>query len=319
MAGLKRILVTGASGFVGRRLAPRLAAMAGVEAVAPLGGPDLPAGETVNILDAEAVEQAIRRFVPTDVIHLAAASSVAGAGQSPEAAWDVNLTGARNVASAARRAAGPVRFLFASTGEVYGRAFLDGPCSEDTPPQPASTYARTKLAAEHLLEDLSSDDLKVTVLRLFNHTGPGQDTRFVVPAFAAQVAAIEAGIDQTGIVRVGNLDARRDFSDVEDILAAYEAVVASPVSDTRFERYNVGSGQVRSIQSILDLIVDQARCPVTVVEDPARLRPSEIAVAGGVFDRFRDRFNWAASIPFEQTVTSVLNDQRTNAVATVSA
>ncbi|WGM32285.1 GDP-6-deoxy-D-mannose reductase [Brevundimonas sp. NIBR11] len=307
---MKRIMVTGASGFVGRRLTPLLAALPGVEAMAPLGGPDLPAGQTVDILDATAVEQTLRDFAPTDIVHLAAASSVAGAGQTPETAWDVNLIGVRNLAAAARRLDDPVRFLFASTGEVYGRAFLDGPVSEDTPPQPASTYARTKLAAEHLLEDLSGDRLKVTVLRLFNHTGPGQDTRFVVPAFAAQIAAIEAGAEPTGVVRVGNLEARRDFSDVEDILAAYEAVVRDDAEGPAFARYNVGSGQVRTIRSILDLLIDQARRPVTVEEDPARLRPSEIAVAGGVFDRFARRYGWSASTPFERTVTSVLDDQR---------
>lgn len=310
MQAVKRILLTGASGFVGRRLAPRLATRGETQAILPLGGPDLPAGQALDILDAGAVERAVLDFAPTDIIHLAAASSVAGTNSAPEIAWDVNLVGVRNLALAARRLETPARFLFASTGEIYGRSFLDGPCSEDTPPQPVSTYARTKLAAEHLLEDLSGDRLKTTVLRLFNHTGPGQDTRFVVPAFAAQIAAIEAGQTGPESVRVGNLDARRDFSDVDDILAAYEAVVMDKSDGPAFSRYNVGSGQVRTIRSILDRLIELSGRPVQVVLDPARLRPSEIAVASGVFDRFRQRYDWSSSIPFEQTLAAVLNDQR---------
>lgn len=306
----KRIVVTGASGFVGRLLTPRLAARQDVEAVLPLGGPEHPTSRTLNILDAEAVERAVVDFAPTDIVHLAAASSVAGASSAPEAAWDVNLIGVRNLALPARRLATPVRFLFASTGEVYGRAFLDGPCSEDTPPQPASTYARTKLAAEHLLEDMSGDTLNVTVLRLFNHTGSGQDTRFVIPAFAAQIAAIEAGVDQDGIVRVGNLDGQRDFSDVEDILSAYEAVLTDVTDSSVFERYNVGSGQTRTIRSVLDRLVEMSEHPVRIEQDPTRLRPSEIPVAKGVFDRIRQKYGWSVSTPFEQTLKAVLNGQR---------
>lgn len=315
MAEPKRILLTGASGFVGRRLAPRLEALPDVEVLLRVGGPDLPTGATLDILDAAAVERIILNFAPTDIVHLAAASSVAGAGQAPAAAWDVNLIGVRNLAVAARRLEAPARLLFASTGEVYGRAFLDGPCSEDTPPQPTSAYARTKLAAEHLLEDLSGECLKVTVLRLFNHTGPGQDTRFVVPAFAAQIAGIEVDPASPGIVQVGNLEASRDFSDVGDIIAAYETVVRNASDSPAFARYNVGSGHVRSIRSILDHLICLADRPVEIVEDPARLRPSEIAVASGVFDRFHQLYGWSASIPFEHTLAAVLDDQRALALS----
>jgi len=261
----------------------------------------------VDLLDEAALTAAVAEFRPRTIIHLAAASSVAGAARTPGATWDVNLIGTRNLAHAARRLGEPVHFIFASTAEVYGRAFLDGPCSEDTPPQPVSAYGRSKLAAEHLLEDLTGDEFFLTVLRLFNHTGAGQDERFVVPAFAAQVAAAEVG--EGDVIRVGNLEARRDFSDVDDIIEAYTAIAAGPTPDGTV-RYNVGSGAVRSIRSILDLLVSHARAPVEVVQDPGRLRAVDILDARGDFSRIRAAFGWRTTVPFEHTALSVLENQR---------
>lgn len=309
----RRILVSGGSGFVGRRVVRRLLDDPASHQVLAVGGPDITTdGLVIDLLDAEQVNPVVAEFGPTDILHLAAASSVAGASQAPEIAWDVNLVGTRNLALAARRLGQPVHFIFASTAEVYGRAFLDGPCSEETPPQPVSTYARTKLAAEHLLEDFADDHLAVTTLRLFNHTGAGQDTRFVVPSFASQIAAVEAGGSPDAVIQVGNLDARRDFSDVDDIVGAYLAVIArgAPKRATKATCYNVGSGTIRTIRSILDMLVARARTPVSVSLDPARLRAAEITEARGVFTRFETDYAWRASTPFEETIESVLLDQR---------
>ena len=311
-AGSKRILITGGSGFVGRRLVRRLLDDAAPCELLSVGGPDMATdGLVVDLLDAGQVAAAVRDFAPTDIVHLAAASSVAGAAQTPETAWDVNVMGTRNLALAARGLERSVHLIFASTAEVYGRAFLDGPCSEQTPPQPVSAYARTKLAAEHLLEDFAGEHLAVTILRLFNHTGAGQDTRFVVPSFAAQIAAVEAGERPDGVIQVGNLDARRDFSDVDDIVEAYMAVIAAGARQTdTASRYNVGSGVVRTIRSILNELVALATTPVSVTQDPARLRAAEIAEARGVFTRFETDYGWCASTPFAETLESVLSDQR---------
>lgn len=303
-AGANRILVTGASGFVGQQLVPRLSRIGSVRGLG--GGPDQ---AMIDLLDTHAVVEAVAEHRPHTIVHLAAASSVAGAAQTPGATWDVNLIGTRNLAHAARLTGQRVHFIFASTAEVYGRAFLDGPCSEETPPEPVSTYGRSKLAAEHLLEDLAGDDLSLTILRLFNHTGPGQDERFVVPAFAAQVAAAEVGDGASNVIRVGNLDARRDFSDVEDIVEAYAAIATTPAPET-VARYNVGSGEVRSIRSILDLFVSQARAPVEIVEDPARFRAVDIEAAQGDFSRIETIHGWRTTIPFAKTAMSVLDRQR---------
>lgn len=305
------MLVTGSSGFVGRRLIPRLSRNFEVQA---LGGPDLAdARPMVDLLDERALDEAVAAFGPGTIVHLAAASSVAGAGQAPDATWDVNLIGTRNLVRAARRTGAPVHFIFASTAEVYGRAFLNGPCSEDTPPQPVSVYGRSKLAAEYLLEDLAGGGFSVTILRLFNHTGVGQDQRFVVPSFAAQVAAAETGRGATNEVRVGNLEARRDFSDVDDVLEAYAAIAAAPPHEGVC-RYNVGSDSVRSVRSILDDLVSQARSPVRVVEDPKRFRAVDIEAAQGDFSRIQEAFGWRAAIPFERTLSAILADQRARLV-----
>lgn len=303
-----RILVTGASGFVGGHLLKGLAETQPDAAVLALGGPS-PTGQGLDLLDAEAVRGAVSGFAPTDVVHLAAASSVAQTADAPLAAWDTNVVGLRNLAAALIELASPARLIFPSSAEVYGRAFLAGPCSEDTPPAPASSYGRTKLAGELLLRDLAGPRLQVVALRLFNHTGAGQDTRFVVPSFAVQIANLERG-PQGGAIRVGNLDAQRDFTHVADVIDAYLAVLRSNRREPAFSLYNVGSGTPRSIRSILDALMAMSTADIAVTLDPDRLRPAEITIAEGIFSRFETDYDWRPTRPFDSALSAVLNDQR---------
>lgn len=246
---------------------------------------------------------------PTTIVHLAALSSVGTTPADPGEVWGSNFDGTLALARAALSLGTRVRFIFASSGEVYGRQFNNGPCDEDAPLAPASPYARTKAACEYLLRDLASEKLGVIALRLFNHSGPGQDERFVVPSFAAQIAQLERG-GRGGQIQVGNLDISRDFSDVEDIIDAYMTLIQNEFPLPDFSVFNLGSGQSRSIRSILATMIDLASAPITPVLDAARVRPVDVADARGVFERFHATFGRSPTRSFDQTIAAVLAYQR---------
>lgn len=298
-----RLLVTGATGFVGRRLCRRLQEISAYE-VSPVGGPCEAVGVLgLDLTDAADVAAVVQRVQPDLIVHLAAFSSVgAGAGR-PLDVWRANFDGTRALASAAAALDHPVRLIFASTAEVYGTGFNEGERSEASPLAPASAYARSKAACEYMLRDMAGDQLDVTVLRLFNHTGPGQDQRFVVPSLAAQLAALGSG--GKGVVNVGNLDARRDFTDVEDIIDAYLAVLAAPEPAFGFRVYNVGSGEQRSIREILDALIARHGGEVDIRQDPDRMRPSDVPDTPANFQVFRSRFGWTSRRPFDQTLADI--------------
>ncbi len=302
-----RIMITGASGFVGRRLTTLLAASGSLE-VLPVGGPGSSGmGPVVDLADAFAATALVDRLRPDVIVHLAAFSSVGLGAGSPELVWRSNFEATRNLAQAACGLTDGPRFIFASTAEVYGRGFNDGPRDEEAAPAPASAYGRSKLASEYALTDLASS-LDVVILRLFNHTGPGQGGAFVVPALAAQLARLDP--ESAGEVRVGNLEARRDFTDVDDIVDAYAKVVLDPGDGPGVRTYNVGSGRTRSIQSVLDVLIRHHGGQVEVTRDPGRMRPSDIPVNPGVFDRFRARYDWAPVRDFDTTITAIYDYER---------
>ncbi|MBX9706395.1 MAG: GDP-mannose 4,6-dehydratase [Caulobacteraceae bacterium] len=299
----KRVLVTGASGFVGRRLMPRLADD-GHEAIGLTGPEAEPGPLRVDLTDRAATQAAFAHLRPDVVVHLAAMSSVGVGSSQPDEVWRANFDGARSVALACRALEQDVRLIFASSGEVYGRRFNEGPCDEAAPIAPMSAYARSKAASEFELEDIARCGLTVTALRLFNHTGPGQDQRFVAPSFAAQIAAAaKAG---GGQIRVGNLDAMRDFSDVDDVIGAYVAVISDVERPAApFEVFNVGSGRARAVRELLDALIAISAANVEVVSDPDRMRPSDIARAEGRFEKIAARHGWRATTPLETTLASL--------------
>jgi GDP-4-dehydro-6-deoxy-D-mannose reductase len=305
-----RILVTGASGFVGRKLVNRLRAEEPDACVIPVHGPQNVDGAlSLDLADVDACLAMVQKARPTVIVHLAALSSVGATFADTGGVWRSNFDGTRALVQGALALETDVRFVFASSGEVYGHQFNNGPCDEDAPLAPTSPYARTKAACEYLLNDLASERMSIVVLRLFNHSGPGQEERFVVPGFAAQVAGLEQG-GRGGQIKVGNLDASRDFSDVEDIIDAYLAVIRHKRPLPRLSVFNVGSGENRSVRSILDALIGLATVPIDPVPDPLRMRPSDVAVARGVFERFRAEFGCSPARPFDQTIANVLQDQR---------
>lgn len=305
MANGDRILVTGASGFVGRHLIDRLRTLREIEVLA-LAGPRQAGG--ADLTDNDACRRAIEDFSPIKVVHLAAQSSVGVAFSDPDAVWRANFDATRNLARALAGLKRRPHLIFASSAEVYGASFNLGPRSEGDPLAPQSPYGRSKAAAEMLLADMAGDRLAVTTLRLFNHTGPGQDRRFAVPSFAAQIAAAEVGSDAPTI-RVGNLDARRDFTDVEDMVDAYVAVIMGEAPDGA-RVFNTGSGQDRRIGDLLEHMLGLSNNPIRVELDAGRMRPSDIPVAAGDFSKFADAFGWRPRRAIEDTLAAVLEWER---------
>lgn len=310
----RRILVTGAAGFVGRHVMAALRAeLRAGEALLGVGrGAEaaLPgtAFQALELTDRAAVRACLAAFAPTQVLHLAALSSVGQAAGAVVETWRANVGGLLNLAGAVAEQEPAVRFVFVSSGEVYGRAFLTGrPLDEDAAPQPTNSYASSKWVGEQILQDmLGGGDLRV--LRPFNHTGAGQDERFVVASFAGQIARIEAGLAPPRL-EVGNLSARREFLDVRDVVSAYLAVLAAE-GVTSGTVFNVASGAPRTIASVLEDLRALARIPFEVVVSPERLRPSEIAVAAGDAGRLRIATGWTPTVPWTNTLRSVLDEVR---------
>lgn len=310
----QRILVTGGFGFVGQKLTQALRTRFPSARMLVIGrGGALGLWPDVEVLTADIASDeglaAVERFSPTVVFHLAGISSIDAAGRDAAAAVESNLLASVKLAAKLRDCSRNSLFVFAGSGECYGASFVgaSGPVGELVPLQPIGPYARAKTAAEYCLVDMLSGVCALVRLRLFNHTGPGQGERFVVPAFASQIAKIEVGT-QPPVIAVGNLTAVRDFLDVDDVVRAYVLVAEHAdefAIDTAYT-YNVCSGQGVAIQEILDGLLQQALRPIEVVVDTSRLRASDIPVSVGDPSKFSDRFAWRREISLQHTLSSTL-------------
>jgi GDP-4-dehydro-6-deoxy-D-mannose reductase len=306
-----RILVTGAGGFVGPRL---IASLSERFPDALLVGTYFKDGEPgdlkLDICDRDAVDRAVVELAPDGVIHLAAISQVQEAQQAARATFAVNLGGTMNIAEAMCRHVPQARLLLVSSSEVYGNSFLTarGPVDEGMVLDPINAYAASKAAAELFVGQLTRRGFPAIRLRPFNHIGPGQSDRFVVASFVAQIVNIESGC-QEPVLRVGNLDARRDFLDVRDVVSAYVEALASEKLDEGMV-LNIASGKTRRIGDILESLLKLAKVPVKVIIDPARLRPIDIPAAEGDARLARAILNWAPKISFEQTLADMLEARR---------
>ena len=197
---------------------------------------------------------------------------------------------------------------------MYGRSFSASPVDEDAAIQPINVYARSKALAERVLTDVLPGSVRLIVARPFNHTGPGQREDFVLPSFAGQIARIEAGL-QPPAMRVGNLDATRDFLDVRDVVAAYLALIdVAPALPPRFI-CNIATGSARPLRTIVETMRRLAGGPFAGEGDPARLRPLDIPAASGRADRLRAATGWEPSIPFDETIVSLLDEARRRVAA----
>jgi GDP-4-dehydro-6-deoxy-D-mannose reductase len=304
-----RILVTGAEGFVGGHLLPALR-----EAFPQTGiigtSRSRAADETLDVTDFSQAWALFTRIEPDFCIHLAGIAAVGEARADPERAWAVNLHGSLNLGRAILTAAPACRMIFVSSAECYGASFNIGtPVSEEAVLAPMNLYAATKAAAELALGVMCGDGLRLLRLRPFNHTGPGQSPDFGVPAFATQIARIEAGLNPPEML-VGNLESERDFLDIRDVCAAYIASIRHFDRLPNNQIINIASGKSVRIGALLQELLRRSERPITVRQDPARLRPVEIGRAVGDATRARVLLGWEPRFALEAMLRTVLDDAR---------
>ena len=295
-----RALVTGVSGLVGRHLvAPLEAAGDDVEGCDRADG-------SIDICDIESVRSIIERVQPEVVYHLAGWSDVGASWSAPIDVFRVNAEGTLNVLLACEEAH-VGRVVAISSADVYGIVRDNElPIRETNPLRPVTPYAASKVAADFIgLQAWLGHQLPVVRVRAFNHLGPGQLPKFVAPALAERIARTER--DGGTEVPVGNLSARRDFTDVRDVVRAYRLLAERGEPG---EAYNVCSGDAASDQDLADQMLAMARHPMTLRRDPDLERPVDIPVLWGDNSKLAATTGWSPEIPMRQTLEDLLNDMR---------
>ncbi len=264
--------------------------------------------ERVDLLNRDRVRSAIAALRPTAVFHCAGIAHVAQSWTDTATPLAGNVLATHHLLDAIRRSETPLgtsgqpcRVLVTGSATVYAPS--DRPIPEDGAIAPGSPYALSKLAQEQLsLRALREDGIDVILARSFNHTGPRQVPAYAAPSFAQQVARIERG-ECEAIIRVGNLDARRDFTDVRDVVRAYAALMDAGVPGTI---YNVASGEGRSIRSVLDALVARANVRVRIELDERLLRPQDTPALVGDISRLTKATGWRREISFERIIDDLL-------------
>jgi GDP-4-dehydro-6-deoxy-D-mannose reductase len=311
MSAPRRILVTGAGGFVGK---PLLAALRSTFPDAMLvagrrSGETCPGADEEHAFDLLSVDS-IRALVaaarPDACIHLAALSAVSESFKNPDTVWHANVEGTRALAAALMAEVPGCKVLHASSAEVYGLSFQSGqPLGEGAVLQPTNPYAAAKAAIDIALGEMALRGLRVVRLRPANHTGPGQTARFALPSFAQQVARIEAGL-QEPIIHTGALDRWRDFMDVRDVCRAYTLSLEAADRLPTGAVFNLASGTSREIASILDDLLRLAGVEARIATRADALRPSDLQRAEVSARAAKDALGWAPSVPWEETLTELL-------------
>ena len=295
-----RALVTGSRGFVGTHLVDHLNACADdvIEVDRVIGSPP--------IEDAGAIAELIAETKPDAVYHLAGQSDVAASWSDPMGTFLVNADGTLNVVRACIDA-GVERLLAVTSSDIYGMVSPDElPITEHAPLRPVNPYAASKAAAEMVcIQGFLGHGLGVIRARAFNHLGPGQSERFLAPALAARIARNE--LSRTSVVPVGNLSARRDFTDVRDVVRAYRLLV---IDGEPGEAYNVCSGRDVAVSEIAKILLDLAKFPMSLEQDDRLFRPVDLPVQRGDNAKLRATTGWAPEIDLTDTLTDTLEDAR---------
>lgn len=306
-----RALVIGADGFVGRWLLRHLAD-AGDEVTAAVGprygGQALPnqsEPHPIDVKDALGLRELIATSDPEAIYYLAGVSQ-AGQRDDIHVALSVSVRGALNTFDAASRLGGRVRLLHVGTSHMYGPPAHAGPISDDAPLRPRTVYGAAKAAAEAALAHLAPhSNVELIAIRAFNHAGPGQAEGFVVQALAQQVAEAVAEGRDGSVIRAGNVDVRRDITDVRDVVRAYRLLALEGRPQTA---YNVASGQAVSIRDLAGVLGEVAGIEVEVESDASLVRSGDAAVVVGDSTRLTELTGWRPKIPLRDTLRDVLAD-----------
>jgi GDP-4-dehydro-6-deoxy-D-mannose reductase len=299
-------LVTGATGFAGSHLLDKLVDHAPLVAwYRPDGQQPDPDRHIdwrpVDLLKPHQVAAAIEDAMPAQIFHIAGAPQVASSFNTAVPHLQTNVLGTQHLLEAVRRSGRPCRILVVSSSQVYQVG--DDPINEGAPLVPATPYGLSKLAQDRLADRAFAEDgLDIVIARPFNHAGPRQAPAFAVSSFARQVARIEAGVDPPEML-VGNLDARRDMTDVRDVVDAYNLMMAAAPAGRPF---NICSGRAWKIGDLLEELLHSARVAIKVKVDQSRLRPSDVPVIQGDASRIHSELGWKPKIPVEQMLSDTL-------------
>jgi GDP-4-dehydro-6-deoxy-D-mannose reductase len=310
-----RILITGASGFAGQHL---LRYLATVQPAAEWHGTIFNADAAalvpgviyhrLDLCETEKVQHLIHDIRPDEIYHLAAQSAPSRSLKSPWYTLETNIRTQLNLLQSCLETKLSPRVILVTSSEVYGVVTPEElPITENHPLRPANHYSLSKITQDLMgWQYYMAHKLPVIRVRAFNHIGTGQSADFVATDFAQQIARIEQG-QQPPVMRVGNLNARRDFTDVRDTVRAYHLLMQYGLPG---ESYNVASGTPHSIQELLDILLSYSITPIQIEPDPNRMRPADIPILQGDYSKLKNLTGWQPAIPFRDTLLNVLNDFR---------
>lgn len=306
----KKVLIIGAAGFVGKYLIRHYRKQNSYEIYATkLANEEIQENEIqvfdLDILQKDEIVKLLYAIRPDYIFHLAAQSSVSVAWNNPGLTIDINIKGAVNVLDAVRELYYKPRILLIGSGEEYGYIEADEvPIREENRIRPGNIYAATK-ACQNMIGNIYSKayDMKVLMVRAFNHIGPEQSSIFVVSDFCRQVAEIELGRREP-VMYVGNLSAKRDFTDVRDVVRAYSLLIERGQPG---ETYNVGSGQAFEIKEILEKITALSQRQIKIEIDPNKIRPVDVPIIEADVRKLKEITGWQREISLEQTISETLD------------
>lgn len=307
----RTVLITGVGGFVGAHLAGALgergARVHGLGDDPPKPALSLAGWSAADLRDPPALEAALGAARPDAVIHLAGQSSAARSFEDPIGTFEVNVLGTWNLLESVRRVCPRARVLIVGSSEAYGPIPPGTRATEATAQHPVSPYGSSKSVADALAAAHGqAHGIDVVRTRSFAHAGPGQDSRFLIPSVAEQIATIEAGRGEP-VLRVGNLEVTRDLCDVRDVARAYADLIEQGV---RGGVYNVCRGEGTPLAWVVEWLVSRSRVPVRIESDPLRQRPADVPYLVGDPSAIARDVGWRATTPIEETLQGVLDDWR---------